>query len=131
MVVGVVTLVPPRLVVAVLINGHSILRIPVLVRDRASRGVPNRCTVPRYGSGRQVARVDAIQIVVVLFPEGAHVPLCTLSRRLPKVPKPVSHLYYIQADLQRERSTLLDGRVRCQSVEFFEGVELVWLRTRS
>lgn len=108
---GVVTLVPPRSVVAVLINGHSILRIPVLVRDRTSGGVSNRRTVPGYGSGRQVARVNTIHIVVVLFPEGTHVPLGTLPRRLPEVPKPVSHLDYIQTNLQRERGTLFDGWV--------------------
>ena len=111
MVLGVVALVAPRLVVAVLIDGHSILRIPVLVRGGALGEVPDGCAVPRYGSRRQVDRVDAIQIVVVFFPKGTHVSLGTLPRRLPEVPKPVSHLDYIQADLQRESGTLLDGWV--------------------
>jgi len=108
---GVDGLVPPRSVVAVLIDGHSILHIPVLVRGGTLRGIPNGCTIPGHRSRRQVARVDAIHIIVVVFSKGAHVSLCTLPGRLSKVPKPVGHFDYIQTDLQSESGALLDGWV--------------------
>ena len=128
---GVFALELPGLVVAVLIDGHSILHIPVLHHGRALGRVPDGCTVSRHRSRRQITRVNAIQVVVVLLSKRANVPLRTLPRRLSKVPEPVSHLDYIEANLQGERGPLLNGRVRCLTVEIFEGIELVWPWTGS
>lgn len=128
---GVVTLEPPRLVVAVLIDSHLILHIPVLLDGRALGGVPDRRTVSRYGSRRQIAGINAICIVGVLFPERTHGSLRTFPCGLSKVPKPVGHLDDIETDVQGECGPLLNRRVRCQIVKFFEGIELVWPRARS
>lgn len=108
---GVVTLEQPQLVVAFLIDSHWILYISVLVGGRALRGVPDRRTVSRYGGRRQIARINAIRIVV--FPEPAHGSLRAFPGGLSKVPKPVGHLDYIETDLQGERGPLLNRWVRC------------------